>query len=90
MKLEKLSINRFNIEKSIWYNRISLSTILDGLSVRFINKNINILGYQTSDAIGYPKEDREYVILFEYKDDPTQEYWFHTSNHFFILSGYTK
>lgn len=89
MKLNKISSNRFNIEKSIWYNRISLATILDDLSFTKINKNINILGYQTSDAIGYPKPDKEYVILFEYKDDPTQEYWFHASKHFFILSGYT-
>lgn len=89
-KLNKLPIHRFEYQNSIIYNQISHTEVFgEALSYNSLSKNVRLLGYQESSAIGFPKPGIKYVILFEFKKSKEYigDFWCHVSEAFFKLNN---
>jgi hypothetical protein len=85
-KLHKAPIHKFQYDKSVGYNQICLTEIFLDSDYRKLNPAIELLAYQSSDAIGHPKCGIDYVILFEFAKKYVGEYWCHVSKAFFKLN----
>jgi hypothetical protein len=80
-KINKLPIHKFQYDRSINYNRVSHTEIIEECD--YTKLKVKILGYQKSDAIGHYKPGMNYVVLFEFEGE---EMWMHVSEAFFRLN----